>query len=106
MLKFNLLKTDAPSASQAGSHARRGRLTLTHGVVETPVFMPVGTYGTVKGVTPQSLEDMGAQIILGNTFHLWMRPGLDVMAQFGGLHQFENWHKPIRSEERRVGKEC
>jgi hypothetical protein len=64
-------------------------LTLNHGVVQTPIFMPVGTYGTVKGVMPRSLEDMGAQIILGNTFHLWMRPGLDVMRQFGGLHRFE-----------------
>ena len=92
MLQFDLLATD-PS-----SHARRGRLTLNHGVVETPIFMPVGTYGTVKGVTPRSLEDMGAQIILGNTFHLWMRPGLDVMAQFGGLHQFEKWNKPILTD--------
>ncbi|HMS26141.1 MAG TPA: tRNA guanosine(34) transglycosylase Tgt [Burkholderiaceae bacterium] len=93
MLKFELLSTDAPS-----SHARRGRLTLNHGVVETPVFMPVGTYGTVKGVTPQSLEDMGAQIILGNTFHLWMRPGLDVVKQFGGLHKFELWQKPMLTD--------
>ena len=83
MLKFELHKTDP-----AGSQARRGRITLTHGVVETPIFMPVGTYGTVKGVLPRSLEEMGAQIILGNTFHLWMRPGLDVLAQFGGLHAF------------------
>jgi queuine tRNA-ribosyltransferase len=92
MLQFDLLATDPTS------HARRGRLTLNHGVVETPIFMPVGTYGTVKGVTPRSLEDMGAQIILGNTFHLWMRPGLDVMAQFGGLHQFEKWNKPILTD--------
>jgi queuine tRNA-ribosyltransferase len=92
MLQFDLLKTDP------GSHARRGRLTLNHGVVETPIFMPVGTYGTVKGVMPQSLHEMGAQIILGNTFHLWMRPGEDVMKQFGGLHQFENWHKPILTD--------
>jgi len=92
MLKFELLQNDPTS------HARRGRLTLNHGVVETPIFMPVGTYGTVKGVTPRSLEDMGAQIILGNTFHLWMRPGLDVMAQFGGLHQFEKWSKPILTD--------
>ncbi len=90
MLKFELLKTDG--------HARRGRLTLNHGVVETPIFMPVGTYGTVKGVMPQSLEDMGAQIILGNTFHLWMRPGLDVVKTFGGLHRFENWGKPILTD--------
>jgi len=102
MLKFDLLKTDPPTVSSEGaylgSHARRGRLTLNHGVVETPIFMPVGTYGTVKGVTPQSLNDMGAQIILGNTFHLWMRPGLDVMQSFGGLHQFEKWNKPILTD--------
>jgi queuine tRNA-ribosyltransferase len=90
MLQFQLLGTEG--------HARRGRLTLNHGVVETPIFMPVGTYGTVKGVMPRSLEEMGAQIILGNTFHLWMRPGLDVMAQFGGLHRFENWSKPILTD--------
>ncbi len=98
MLKFDLLKTDPAAGSHPGSHARRGRLTLNHGVVETPIFMPVGTYGTVKGVTPQSLEDMGAQIILGNTFHLWMRPGLDVMQSFGGLHKFEKWNKPILTD--------
>ena len=90
MLQFELLKTEG--------QARRGRLTLNHGVVETPVFMPVGTYGTVKGVTPQSLLDMGAQIILANTFHLWMRPGLDVVKQFGGLHRFESWHKPMLTD--------
>ena len=90
MLRFDLLATDGP--------ARRGRLTLNHGVVETPTFMPVGTYGTVKGVMPQSLLDMGAQIILGNTFHLWLRPGLDVLRQFGGLHRFEGWHKPMLTD--------
>jgi queuine tRNA-ribosyltransferase len=90
MLTFNLLKTEGL--------ARRGRLTLNHGVVETPIFMPVGTYGTVKGVMPRSLHEMGAQIILGNTFHLWMRPGLDVMQSFGGLHGFEQWHKPILTD--------
>ena len=92
MLTFQVLTTDSTS------HARRGTLTLNHGVVQTPIFMPVGTYGTVKGVMPQSLHDMGAQIILGNTFHLWMRPGLDVMQQFGGLHKFESWHKPILTD--------
>jgi queuine tRNA-ribosyltransferase len=92
MLKFELLTTD-PS-----SHARRGTLTLNHGVVQTPIFMPVGTYGTVKGVMPRSLHEMGAQIILGNTFHLWMRPGQDIMRQFGGLHQFEGWNKPILTD--------
>jgi queuine tRNA-ribosyltransferase len=90
MLKFELLKTEG--------HARRGRLTLNHGVVETPIFMPVGTYGTVKGVMPRSLEEMGAQIILGNTFHLWLRPGVDVVKQFGGLHKFEAWNKPILTD--------
>ncbi|APW41469.1 tRNA guanosine(34) transglycosylase Tgt [Rhodoferax saidenbachensis] len=98
MLKFELLKTDPAEGSYLGSHARRGTLTLNHGVVQTPIFMPVGTYGTVKGVMPQSLHDMGAQIILGNTFHLWMRPGLDVMEKFGGLHQFEKWDKPILTD--------
>jgi queuine tRNA-ribosyltransferase len=78
--------------------ARRGRLRLAHGSVETPAFMPVGTYGTVKGVMPSSLDEMGAQIILGNTFHLWLRPGLDILKQFGGLHRFENWHKPILTD--------
>ena len=68
MLDFKILTTDA------SSHARRATLTLNHGVVQTPIFMPVGTYGTVKGVMPRSLEEMGAQIILGNTFHLWMWP--------------------------------
>ena len=90
MLSFEVLGTDG--------HARRGRLTLNHGVVQTPIFMPVGTYGTVKGVMPRSLEEMGAQIILGNTFHLWMRPGLDVLQQFGGLHRFEQWNKPILTD--------
>src|SRR6476661_1893706 len=90
MLQFDILATEG--------HARRGRLTLNHGVVQTPIFMPVGTYGTVKGVTPRSLEEMNAQIILGNTFHLWMRPGLDVIAQFKGLHRFEQWSRPILTD--------
>jgi queuine tRNA-ribosyltransferase len=90
MLEFEVLHTEGL--------ARRGRLTLNHGVVQTPIFMPVGTYGTVKGVTPRSLHEMQAQIILGNTFHLWMRPGLDVLRQFGGLHRFEQWNKPILTD--------
>ena len=90
MLEFELLKIDG--------HARRGRLRLKHGVVETPEFMPVGTYGTVKGVLPSSLEAMRAQIILGNTFHLWLRPGVDVLRQFGGLHRFEAWQRPILTD--------
>jgi queuine tRNA-ribosyltransferase len=90
MLAFDLLRTEGL--------ARRGRMTLNHGVVDTPVFMPVGTYGTVKGVMPRDLEAMGARIILGNTFHLWMRPGLDVMKTFGGLHRFEGWQRPILTD--------
>jgi queuine tRNA-ribosyltransferase len=79
-------------------HARAGRLTLPHGLVETPIFMPVGTYGAVKGLAPQMLERLGAQIVLGNTFHLWLRPGLEVMAAHGGLHQFMNWQRPILTD--------
>ena len=90
MLQFDLLATEGL--------ARRGRLTLNHGVVQTPIFMPVGTYGTVKGVLPRSLTDRGAQIILGNTVHRWMRPGLDVIRSFGGLHRFEGWTKPILTD--------
>ncbi|HOI66948.1 MAG TPA: tRNA guanosine(34) transglycosylase Tgt [Thiomonas arsenitoxydans] len=78
--------------------ARRGTLTLNHGVIDTPQFMPVGTYGTVKGITPEGLKAAGAQIILGNTFHLWLRPGLDVVRQFGGLHRFIGWDAPILTD--------
>jgi len=73
-------------------------MALNHGVVETPVFMPVGTYGTVKAMTPQALHDIGAQICLGNTFHLWLRPGLEVIQKFGGLHRFMAWDKPILTD--------
>ncbi|MDE2611959.1 MAG: tRNA guanosine(34) transglycosylase Tgt [Burkholderiales bacterium] len=90
MLHFEVLATEG--------RARRGRLTLNHGVVQTPVFMPVGTYGTVKGVLPRSLVEMGAEIILGNTFHLWLRPGLDVIRSFGGLHRFEGWPRPMLTD--------
>jgi len=92
MLDFKLLATDS------ASHARRGTLTLNHGSVPTPIFMPVGTYGSVKGVTARSLHEMGARIILGNTFHLWLRPGLDVLRSFGGLHGFAQWHKPMLTD--------
>ncbi|MBN8743724.1 MAG: tRNA guanosine(34) transglycosylase Tgt [Thiomonas arsenitoxydans] len=78
--------------------ARRGTLTLNHGVIDTPQFMPVGTYGTVKGITPDGLKAAGAQIILGNTFHLWLRPGLGVVRQFGGLHHFIGWDAPILTD--------
>jgi queuine tRNA-ribosyltransferase len=89
---FELLKTD-PS-----SKARRGRVTTRHGVVETPIFMPVGTQGTVKGVAPWELTELGAQIILGNTYHLFVRPGMEVMESFGGLHNFSTWQGPILTD--------
>ena len=83
--------------ARAGA-ARRGRLTLAHGTVETPVFMPVGTYGTVKAMSPAELKELGAQIILGNTFHLWLRPGTDVIAAHGGLHRFSGWNRQILTD--------
>jgi len=89
-LTFELLKTEGK--------ARRGRMTLNHGVVQTPIFMPVGTYGTVKAMAPNELNEIGSQIILGNTFHLWLRPGLDVIAAHEGLHRFMNWEKPILTD--------
>ncbi len=78
--------------------ARRGRLTFGHGSIETPVFMPVGTYGAVKAMSPEDLHAVGAQIVLGNTFHLWLRPGLEVIAVHGGLHRFMAWDKPILTD--------
>lgn len=90
MFGFELLKTDG--------RARRGRMTLSHGVVETPVFMPVGTYGAVKAMSPEALDAIDAQIILGNTFHLWLRPGTEVISQFGGLHDFIGWNRPILTD--------
>jgi queuine tRNA-ribosyltransferase len=89
-LQFDLLNTDGA--------ARRGRMTFARGTVETPAFMPVGTYGSVKAMTPASLLDVGAEIILGNTFHLFLRPGLDVIGDFGGLHKFIGWDKPILTD--------
>ena len=89
-MKFTLLTTDA--------HARCGRLELAHGVIETPIFMPVGTYGSVKAMSPAELEEIHAQIILGNTFHLWLRPGLEIIRRFGGLHRFMGWNKPILTD--------
>ena len=83
-------------ATSAG--ARRGTLTLNHGTIETPAFMPVGTYGSVKAMSPLELNEIGAEIILGNTFHLWLRPGLEVVEQFGGLHAFIGWDKPILTD--------
>ncbi len=90
---FELLSTDQPR-----NLARRGRLTTAHGVIETPAFMPVGTQGTVKAVSPAELRDLRAQVILGNTYHLFVRPGLDVMRAFGGLHAFMRWDGPILTD--------
>ncbi|MGK0399814.1 MAG: queuine tRNA-ribosyltransferase, partial [Gammaproteobacteria bacterium] len=78
--------------------ARRGRLSFDRGVVETPAFMPVGTYGTVKAMTPEELTGLGAQIILGNTFHLMLRPGTDIIKKHGDLHDFMNWQGPILTD--------
>jgi queuine tRNA-ribosyltransferase len=89
---FQLLHTDT------GTAARRGRLQTRHGTVETPVFMPVGTQGTVKSVTPQHLREIGAQIILGNTYHLNLRPGSDLVHDLGGLHRFMGWGGPILTD--------
>ena len=86
------------TVTQTEGHARRGVLETAHGTVQTPVFMPVGTVGTVKGVTPHELQDLGAQVVLGNTFHLWLRPGLDVIAAHGGLHGFMRWPGPILTD--------
>jgi queuine tRNA-ribosyltransferase len=87
---FELMASDGP--------ARRGRLTTAHGIVDTPAFMPVGTYGTVKAMSPEELRGVGAQIVLGNTFHLWLRPGLDVIGAHGGLHRFMGWDGPILTD--------
>ncbi len=88
--RYELLKQEG--------QARRGRLQLKHGVVETPVFMPVGTVGSVKTLTPQDLHEVNAQIILGNTYHLFLRPGMEVMRHFGGLHNFIKWDRPILTD--------
>jgi queuine tRNA-ribosyltransferase len=89
-MRFDLLTTDGT--------ARRGRITFARGTVETPAFMPVGTYGSVKAMSPRELEGVGAEIILGNTFHLFLRPGLEVIGEFGGLHRFIGWQKPILTD--------
>lgn len=89
-MQFTLHKQDG--------RARRGTLSLNHGQVETPAFMPVGTYGTVKAMSPLELEQINAHIVLGNTFHLWLRPGLDVIKAHGGLHQFMGWNRPILTD--------
>ncbi|MEO6968335.1 MAG: tRNA guanosine(34) transglycosylase Tgt [Rhodanobacteraceae bacterium] len=89
-MHFDLLASDGA--------ARCGRITLPRGTIETPCFMPVGTYGSVKAMTPRDLREVGAQVILGNTFHLWLRPGLDVIERFGGLHRFIGWNGPILTD--------
>src|SRR5690625_2746522 len=89
-LSFTLKTTDGA--------ARRGELTLNHGTVQTPMFMPVGTYGTVKAMLPNELDALGAQVVLGNTFHLWLRPGTEVITQHKGLHGFMQWHKPLLTD--------
>ena len=86
------------SVTHRDGAARRGVLELAHGTVETPVFMPVGTYGTVKAMSPEELEGLGAQVVLGNTFHLWLRPGTEVIAKHGGLHGFMGWKHPILTD--------
>src|SRR2546427_10952718 len=91
-------------AQDLQSKARRGRLTTAHGVIETPAFMPIGTQGTVKAVTPRELRELTAQIILGNTYHLFVRPGIDVIRHFGGLHPFMNWGGPILRDSGGVPK--
>ena len=89
-MQFQVLSTDGA--------ARRGRLGLAHGVVDTPAFMPVGTYGAVKTLSPLELRDIGAQIVLGNTFHLWLRPGAEVIEAHGGLHRFMGWDGPMLTD--------
>ena len=91
-LEFEVLHQDS------GTKARRGRMKTPHGIVETPVFMPVGTQATVKAMKPESVEATGAQIILANTYHLMLRPGSDIVREAGGLHEFMNWHRPILTD--------
>lgn len=91
-MHFEVLCTDIVT------RARRGRLKTAHGVIETPVFMPVGTQGTVKATTPTELLEVGAQVILGNTYHLFLRPGLEVIQHSGGLHKFMSWDRPILTD--------
>jgi queuine tRNA-ribosyltransferase len=90
VIEFNVSASDGA--------ARRGSLKLAHGMIDTPAFMPVGTYGTVKAMSPLELAEIGAQIVLGNTFHLWLRPGIEVIAAHGGLHRFMGWNKPILTD--------
>ena len=90
--RFDLLQQDTDS------QARRGRITTSRGAIETPVFMPVGTLATVKGILPEALKEIGAQIILANTYHLYLRPGHELIQQLGGLHKFMHWDRPILTD--------
>ena len=89
-MQFKLINTDG--------EARAGSLTTKHGKIDTPVFMPVGTYGAVKSLSPEDLEDLNFEIILGNTFHLWLRPGMEVINAHGGLHEFTSWQKSMLTD--------
>src|SRR5687768_12818671 len=89
-MRFAVIATDG--------EARRGTLELAHGSVQTPAFMPVGTYGSVKAMSPEELAALGARIVLGNTFHLWLRPGLEVIEKHGGLHTFMGWKHPLLTD--------
>src|SRR5690606_12735217 len=89
-MQFEVMATDGA--------ARRGRMVFARGAVDTPAFMPVGTYGTVKAMTAEELEALGAQMILGNTFHLMLRPGVEVVRAHGGLHRFMHWERPILTD--------
>ena len=91
-MKFTLQNSDSNTS------ARTGFLKTDHGEIETPIFMPVGTVGAVKTMAPQELKDVGSQIILGNTYHLYLRPGIDVINKAGGLHKFNSWDKPILTD--------
>jgi len=92
-MQFDLITTSAD--------ARRGRIRLARGQINTPAFMPVGTYGTVKAMTPEELKSVGAEIILGNTFHLLLRPGSELIRELGGLHRFMNWSQQGHADARK-----
>ena len=94
-------RSTSPFTFHCGStecDARRGEVTTVHGIFQTPIFMPVGTQATVKSVTPENLKEMGAEIVLGNTYHLFIRPGHELIKSFGGLHTFMNWDRPILTD--------
>ncbi len=91
-IKYRLIKTEKHTG------ARLGELITPHGTFPTPMFMPVGTQATVKAMAPEELDDMGAGVILANTYHLWLQPGEDLVKEAGGLHKFMNWHKPILTD--------